>query len=151
MCVVRGGARGSASCVFSAEMSVSLIYLCSGRWVPGKQRAQRVWESPSNPEQSRRRSSAHRPLQRWSPGIRGEGGILGASDKLGFPWLCAQGLVPARRVRHQQQRHKEGDTGLPVFLLAQAEPCYMVLKHVPSCLSFPMCDNYLCLHHWFPV
>lgn len=35
--------------MFSAEMSVSLIYLCSGRWVPGKQRAQRIWESLSDP------------------------------------------------------------------------------------------------------
>lgn len=30
--------------MFSAEMSVSLIYLCSGLLVPGKQQAQHVWE-----------------------------------------------------------------------------------------------------------
>lgn len=39
--------------MFSALMSVSLIYLCSGLSVPGKQRAQHVWESPGSPEHGR--------------------------------------------------------------------------------------------------
>lgn len=121
--------------MFSAEMSVSLIYLCSGRRVPGKQQAQHVWESLSNPERSRRHSPAHWPLQLQSHGKRGEGGILGASDTLGFLWPRAPGQVLARHVRHQQQRHKEGDTGLPpgsarallhdaeAQLLASVSPC----------------------------
>ena len=62
--------------MFSAEMSVSLIYLCSGRRVPGKQRAQHVWESLSNPEHSRRHSPAQWPLSCGAAG-KGAGGFFG--------------------------------------------------------------------------
>lgn len=124
--------------MFSAEMSVSLIYLCSGRWVPGRQRAQHVWESLSNPERSRSHSPAHWLLQLQGCEERGEEGILGASDALGFPRPCLQGQVPARHVKNYQQRHKVGDRALDLPLGSAR-----TLLH-DSCLSFPMHDIYLC-------
>lgn len=53
--------------MFSAEMSVSLIYLCSGLLVPGKQQAQHVWESLGSLDHCHAQ-----PCQGWLQGY-GEG------------------------------------------------------------------------------